>query len=196
MAPKPPRFYFSLRSPYSWFAYRDLTERYPDVAAASRWIPFWEPDAATSAALDEADVRLPIVAMSRAKNFYILQDTRRMAQARGWTMTWPIDRDPVWEVPHLAYLAADDAGRGREFVDRVYRARWQEGRDIVDRQTIGAIGDELRVGALADAADDLDLRRRGVACLTESFHDGLFGVPFFAQARNRFFGSRSWGHSG
>ena len=32
------------------------------------------------------------------------------------------------------------------------------------------------------------VRRRGVACLTESFHDGLFGVPFFAHGRNRFFG--------
>src|SRR4030095_2728769 len=42
--PRQPVFYFSLRSPYSWLAYRDLLDRYPDVAERVRWEPFWEPD--------------------------------------------------------------------------------------------------------------------------------------------------------
>ncbi|MFD3697137.1 hypothetical protein ACFWUZ_13460 [Streptomyces sp. NPDC058646] len=36
---RPPRFYFSLRSPYSWLAYRDLHERHPDVADVLEWRP-------------------------------------------------------------------------------------------------------------------------------------------------------------
>jgi 2-hydroxychromene-2-carboxylate isomerase len=188
MAKRPPRWYFSLRSPYSWFAYRDLTERFPDVADAVEWVPFWEPDPVTQAALDEIDVVLPIVAMSRAKNFYILQDTRRLAQARGWQMTWPIDRDPCWEIAHLAYLRAQDAGLGREYVDRVYRARWQDSLDITDRAVIATIGSAVGLADLGDACDDPELRARGVACLEESYKDGLFGVPFFTHGRDRYFG--------
>jgi 2-hydroxychromene-2-carboxylate isomerase len=189
-APKPPRWYFSLRSPYSYFAYRDLVDRYPDVADALEWIPFWEPDPLTLRMLDEADVRLAGVPMSRAKHFYILQDTRRLARARGLALTWPVDRAPVWEVSHLGYLVADDAGLGRGYVDRVYRARWVDGRDISDRQVIAGIAADLGLPAdrVAGAADDADLRRRGVECLARSAADGLFGVPFFALGHERFFG--------
>lgn len=185
-----PRWYFSLRSPYSWFAYRDLTERYPDVADAIEWIPFWEPDAETERLLAEDGITLPIVPMSRAKNFYILQDTRRLAVARGLTMTWPVDRDPRWEVAHLGYLVADAAGRGREYVDAVYRARWELGEDISERDTIAAVaaGIGLDGDTVAAAPDDPELRRQGVDCLIRSYRDGLFGVPFFLHGREKFFG--------
>ncbi|WEO94734.1 DsbA family protein [Streptomyces sp. FXJ1.172] len=187
---KPPRWYFSLRSPYSWFAYLDLTQRFPDVADALEWIPFWEPDATTQKMLDEARVELPIVAMSRAKNFYILQDLARISKARGLTMTVPIDKDPNWEVSHLAYLAAKEQGRGKEFVDAVYRARWQEGRDITAPTTMAEIAGELGLPAelLATAADDPQLRKQGFDCLVSSYEDGLFGVPFFIHGRDKFFG--------
>lgn len=187
---KRPRWFFSLRSPYSWMAYRDLVERYPAEADALEWIPFWEPDDRTAKMLAERDVELPIVPMSRAKNFYILQDTARLAKLRGWTMTWPVDRDPNWEVSHLAYLMAADAGKGREFVDRVYRARWHDSRDISDRAVIGEIGADLGLDAdaMAAASDDAQLRERGVDCLVRSYKDGLFGVPFFVNKRQKFFG--------
>ena len=191
MARKPPRWYFSLRSPYSWFAYHDLTERYPDVADAVEWIPFWEPDAGTQALLDEGGVRLPIVDMSRAKNFYILQDARRLASARGLAVTWPVDRDPNWEIAHLGYLVAEDAGLGREYVASAYRARWQESRDITDRAVIAelAAGLGLDPAAVSGASDDPELRRRGAEVLTRSYKDGLFGVPFFVHGHDKFFGA-------
>jgi 2-hydroxychromene-2-carboxylate isomerase len=184
---KPPRFYFSLRSPYSWFAFRDLTERYSDVADAVEWAPYYEPDQRPQAALDALGVQLP---MSRAKHFYILQDVRRLAEARGWTVTWPVDQDPWWEPAHLAYLVAADAGRGREYVGRVSRARWELGQNISDPDTIGQIGADMGFDAalFANAADDEDLRQRGVEHLVASYRDGLFGVPFFAHGRNRYFG--------
>jgi 2-hydroxychromene-2-carboxylate isomerase len=187
---KQPRWYFSLRSPYSWFAYRELTERYQDVADALEWIPFWEPDLITQKLLDEADVELPIVAMSRAKNFYILQDTARLSKARGLKMTWPIDKDPNWEVSHLAYLVAAREGRGREFVEHTYRARWEEARDITSRETIAEIAEQIGLSPelLAEAGDDPAVRAQGVECLISSYHDGLFGVPFFVHGRDKFWG--------
>lgn len=188
---KTPRWYFSLRSPYSWFAYRDLTENYPDVLDAVEWIPYWEPDEWTERLLAEDGVRLPGTEMTRAKNFYILQDTRRVARARGWPMTWPVDREPVWEVAHLAYLVAEEAGLGRDFVALAYRDRWERSRNISDRAVIAELAGELGLDAdrVANAADDPELRRRGVACLARGHHDGAFGVPFFVHGYDKFWGT-------
>ncbi|MEU5717255.1 DsbA family protein [Streptomyces sp. NPDC020403] len=191
MAKRPPRWYFSLRSPYSWFAYRDLMATHPEVLDAIEWLPFWEPDEETARLLAEEGVTLPIVAMSRAKNFYILQDTRRLATERGLAeITWPIDREPCWEVAHLAWIAAEDEGRGKDFVAAAYRARWQEGKNISEPEVIADIARELGLDAvrLSTAAQDADLRKRGAALLAESAHDGLFGVPFFITGRDKFWG--------
>ncbi|GAA2711230.1 MULTISPECIES: DsbA family protein [Streptomyces] len=187
---KNPRWYFSLRSPYSWFAYRDLSENHPDVLDEIEWIPYWEPDEESTRLLDEAGVTLPVMPMHRSKNFYILRDARRWAHARGWQVTWPVDRDPHWEVAHLAYIAAEEAGCGRQFVDLAYRARWHEGRDLSDRATIAAIAADLGLPAsLGDAVDDPVLRLKGVACLIAAYHDDAFGVPFFLNGREAFWGA-------
>ncbi|TDD44129.1 2-hydroxychromene-2-carboxylate isomerase [Saccharopolyspora elongata] len=185
-----PRCYFSLRSPYSWLAYRDLVDRHPEVAAAVEWRPFWEPDARSERMLAEAGGSFPYVAMSRAKSLYILQDVRRLTRERGLEPTWPVDRDPVWEVPHLAYFVALDEGLGREFVDRAYRARWQEGRDICDRATMAELAAELGLPPdhVSNAVDDEELRRRGTAALLDIDEDGVFGVPFFVDRFNKFWG--------
>jgi 2-hydroxychromene-2-carboxylate isomerase len=185
-----PRFYFSFRSPYSWLAYRDLMACYQDLAARLEWRPFFEPDLLSERLLLRAGGRFPYVAMSREKNFYILQDVDRLRRARGLEITWPADRDPVWEIPHLAYLAATDQGRGPEFIARVYQARWQEGRDICAPDTIAELAAELGLDQprLAGAAGDDEMRQRGVSALLDIDHDGVFGVPFFISGFNKFWG--------
>ncbi|WP_326686073.1 MULTISPECIES: DsbA family protein [unclassified Streptomyces] len=185
-----PRFYFSLRSPYSWLAYRRLTEHHPDVAASVEWRPFFEPDADSAALLREAGGHFPYTDMSRDKHLYILQDVRRCARDAGLTPVWPVDRDPVWEVPHLAYLAAVDEGRGPDLLRRLYELRWEEGRDICDRAVVAeaAAGLGLPAGRLAAASDDSGLRARGIAALRAVDRDGVFGVPFFVHGRDKFWG--------
>lgn len=185
-----PRFYFSFRSPYSWFGYRDLLSRHPDVADALEWIPFWEPDELSLRMLHDAGGEFPYTPMSRAKHLYILMDVRRLAAERGLAVTWPVDRDPCWEVPHLAYLVAADRGRGRDFVELVYRARWQRGADICDRDTVGDIATQLGLDRdeLAGASERADVRRRGVEALLAIHRDGVFGVPFFVSGFDRYWG--------
>ncbi|MFD7547955.1 2-hydroxychromene-2-carboxylate isomerase [Streptomyces sp. NPDC059816] len=187
---KPPRFYFSLRSPYSWLAHHDLMRHHPDVAALVEWRPFWEPDERSRKLLTDAGGDFPYVAMSRAKHLYILQDVRRLVRERGLESTWPVDRDPRWEVPHLAYLAAVDAGRGPDFVQLAYRKRWIEGRDICDSATISAMAKELGVAEepLVEAVDDPEMRRRGAAALLDVDRDGVFGVPFLVHGFDKFWG--------
>ena len=105
-ARRSPRHYFSFRSPYSWLAHRELTEHHPAVARDVRRIPFWEPDRLSQKLLAEAGGSFVYQPMSREKHFYILQDVRRLTRARGLEVSWPVDRDPHWEVPHLAWFAA------------------------------------------------------------------------------------------
>lgn len=184
------RWYFSLRSPYSWLAYRDLRDRHPGVLDALEWLPFWEPDDSFAAMLATTGDELPYVAMSRAKSFYILQDVRRLAAARGLTSAWPVDRAPRWETAHLAYLVAAERDRGPDFVDAVYQARWERGEDISDPGTIAAVGRRLGLDgtALAGAVHDPGIRRLGLSCLRAACADGVFGVPYFMVGRDRYWG--------
>ncbi|KLL12206.1 MULTISPECIES: 2-hydroxychromene-2-carboxylate isomerase [Protofrankia] len=182
-----PRFYFSLRSPYSWLAYRRLLAEYPDIAELVEWVPFWEPDERSAAALTGT---FPYSAMSRAKHLYILQDVSRLARQAAVPLAWPVDRAPVWEIPHLAYLVAERAGLGREYVAATYRTRWEQGRDICDRAIVAEIAASIGVDpdAAASAADDPDLRADGCAILERICRDGVFGVPFFVNGFNRYWG--------
>ncbi|GAX51782.1 2-hydroxychromene-2-carboxylate isomerase [Streptomyces olivochromogenes] len=187
---KTPRVYFSLRSPYSWLAYRELMTRHRDLVEQLEWLPFFEPDPLTARLLAEQGGRFPYSEMSREKNRYVLQDVGRLAKSRGLRVTWPVDRDPVWEVPHLAYLVAARQGRGHDFIDAVYRARFGRGQDICDPRTIEDIGWELGIdpGGLSRASDVPELRAEGIRILHDVCRDGVFGVPFFVHGYSRFWG--------
>jgi 2-hydroxychromene-2-carboxylate isomerase len=184
------RWYFSFRSPYSWLTYLDLMARYPDVADALDWVPYWEPDDRSQYMLAEAGGHFPYTEMSRERHRYILQDVRRLTRSRGLPVVWPVDRDPCWEVAHLAYLVADAHGKGREYVAAIYRERWERGHDISLRSTIAAVGGEIGLdpALLADAADDEKVRRQGLDVLLAIDRDGVFGVPFFVRGYDRFWG--------
>jgi 2-hydroxychromene-2-carboxylate isomerase len=185
-----PTFYFSLRSPYSWLAWHDLKVAYPKLLARLRLVPFWEPDAAYQAALGTSGDAFLYTAMSKEKHLYILTDVKRLAAKRGMVPSWPIDKAPVWEVPHLAWIHADAHGQGPAFIERVSAARWRHGQDICDPEVIAAIGAELGLDAavLHGAASNPALREAGLLHLKTCIRDGAFGVPFFAIGRDKFWG--------
>ncbi|MEU6439239.1 DsbA family protein [Streptomyces sp. NPDC047046] len=187
---KTPRFYFSLRSPYSWLAYRKVMTEHRDLAERLEWVPFFEPDPLSARLLEEQGGRFPYSEMSREKNRYVLQDVGRLTKALGIEVTWPVDRNPVWEVPHLAYLVAARQGRGHDYIDAVYRARFGRGRDICDRDTIEDIGRELGIDphSLSRAADRPEERAEGIRILLDVCKDGVFGVPFLVHGYTRYWG--------
>ncbi|MEU4574814.1 DsbA family protein [Nonomuraea sp. NPDC023979] len=184
------RFYFNFRSPYSWLTLHDLLAERPGLARRLDWIPYWDPEEATLRELDAAGGRFGYSAMSREKHLYILQDVRRLARARGLEPSWPLDRGPRWEVPHLAYLVAADHGVGQEFAAGVTELRWQRGADVCDPRVVAELGRSLGLdeAALTGAADDPELRERGIEALRTADRDGVFGVPFFVHGRERFWG--------
>jgi 2-hydroxychromene-2-carboxylate isomerase len=185
-----PRLYFSFRSPYSWLAVDRLARELPAIHDVVEFLPYWDPDPRTRAALAERDAGFHYTPMSRAKHLYLLGDTKRIAARRGLAMVWPIDRDPWWEVPHLAFLAAQRAGAAAEFYAAVAAARWARGEDVCDPPVLRGLADGIGLDgrALAAAPDDPQLRAAGVDCLVRAYRDDVFGIPYLRVGRQRFWG--------
>jgi 2-hydroxychromene-2-carboxylate isomerase len=187
---RPPRLFFSFRSPYSWLTVRRLRAAVPDLFSTFEVYPYWDPDERTIRGLDAAGGALHYVQMSRAKHLYILMDTKRMAQAEGVTMAWPIDIDQFWELPNLGWLRARDAGAAEPFYDAVIEARWQRGEDICQPEVIAACARQagLDPDPIAHAHLDDGIREAGVECLYQAYLDDIFAVPYLKLGPQRFWG--------
>lgn len=187
---KPPRLYFSLRSPYSWMALRQLEAKLPECHDVIEWVPYYSPDDKTLAELGEAGAKFLYTPMSKAKHLYILQDTKRLAARFGYAMRWPIDIDPWWELPHLAWLKARRLGVHRTYYDAVTAARWERGENICEpdvlRRVVADVG--LDPQPLLTAVDDPETRAESIQGLVDVYHDDVFGVPYFKVGRERFWG--------
>jgi 2-hydroxychromene-2-carboxylate isomerase len=187
---RPPRLYFSFRSPYSWLAVARLRRRAPDLFTRMELFPYWDPDPVTRQMLRDRDAELPYQPMSKAKHLYVLFDTRRLATRLGLPMAWPVDRDPWWELPHLGWLAARRAGLAERCYDALVAARWTEGADICDTgeftRVITAAG--LDGAALVAAVQRDDIRTEGVEALVSAYQDDVFGVPYLLLGRHRYWG--------
>lgn len=184
------KVYFSFRSPYSWMSIHRLMQQVPGVFDRGEFIPYWNPDPATAAALAAHGVRLPYTEMSRAKHFYILRDTKRLARRLSLPMTWPVDIDPHWEVPHLAWLAARRHGLAEPCYGALTRARWERGENICDLDVVGKVAEEagLDPDLARGAAGDPDVCSEAVSCLLTACDDDVFGIPYFRTGRQRFWG--------
>lgn len=190
MTRRGPRVFFALRSPYSWIALRRLAELVPDAAERVEYIPFWEPDAVTEAALRERGAEIIYTPMSKAKHLYLLSDTKRLAAKHGYPMAWPIDVDPWWELPNLAWLLARRQGAAMPFYLALTEARWERGEDICDPAVVAAAGESVGLDgrALVAAPDDPSLRAEGVDMLAAAYDDDIFGIPYFRVGRHRYWG--------
>ena len=187
---KQPRVHFSFRSPFSWLALTVLRRRVPDLDRRVSFFPFWDPDPATTAALHERGADFHYAQMSKAKHLYILHDTKRQAARLGVAMRWPIDDDPWWEVPHLAWLRARRLGRARDFYDAACAARWERGEDICTPAAVAGLARTIGLDPqpLAAAVDVPDIRAEAVGCLVRAYEDDIFGIPYFRIGRHRFWG--------
>ncbi|HEY3259300.1 MAG TPA: DsbA family protein [Pseudonocardiaceae bacterium] len=185
-----PRLYFSLRSPYSWLTVHRLRAEVPGVLDAVDWFPYWDPDQQTSQGLELRGGEFHYIQMSRAKHLYMLLDTKRLAEQQGLTMSWPVDVDPWWELPHLAWLWARREGRPWEFYDAIMAARWGRGDNICEPDVVRAAAEQagLDPDRAVGAADDPSIREEGVGCLYQAYLDDIFGIPYMKWGRQRFWG--------
>jgi 2-hydroxychromene-2-carboxylate isomerase len=75
-------------------------------------------------------------------------------------------------------------------VQRVYRARWQEGLDICDQDVVAGLAREVGLDPdrLVGAVDDPAVREKGLEALLSVCREGVFGVPYFVNRFERFWG--------
>ncbi|MFD0900335.1 2-hydroxychromene-2-carboxylate isomerase [Actinomadura sediminis] len=184
------RLYFSFRSPYSWLTVDRLRREVPGAFRALDLYPYWDPDERSSAALAERGGEFHYVQMSRAKHLYMLMDTKRLAERQGLRMAWPVDVDPWWEPPHLAWLLARRLGRAEEFYDAVVEARWGRGEDICEPAVVRAAAERAGIDpdSAARAAEDPGIREEAADCLHQAYLDDVFGIPYLKWGRHRFWG--------
>ncbi|MFD0346628.1 DsbA family protein [Kitasatospora aburaviensis] len=190
MAVEPTRWYFSLRSPYSWLAYRELTENAPTwrngssgalLGAGRGERPAPGRDGHPAALRPDVEGEAPLHPAGRQAARRRARPRRRLAGGH---------RARLGRL-HLGYLVAEDAGLGREFIGLAYRARFERGLDLSERAVVAAIGTELGLDpdTLGNAADDPAVLARGVEALRTIGRDGVFGVPFFVHGPDRYWGS-------
>jgi len=188
---KQPRHYFCFRSPFSWMAFHYLRRR----LSAAEWssvelVPFWEPDQTTMAELSARGGRFLYHTMSREKHLYILQDVKRLAADLKLSHVWPIDENPWWELPNLVYFAAAEQGCGLEFVEAVFKARWEDGIDVHQLDALETICAQLGLdpGLMREASEQAQIREKALVTALRWEKDGLFGVPFFVVGFQKFWG--------
>jgi 2-hydroxychromene-2-carboxylate isomerase len=188
--PAKPVLFFSFRSPYSWLAIERLRKARPDMHRAINFIPIWNPDTEFTAALAAHKSGFHYAEMSSVKHRYVLTDVRRLARRDRLKITWPIDRNPHWELPNLAWLAARAQGADERLYTAMVTARWEGGSNICAPQTLRRLA--LEAGLDPDmptkALRDADVRAEALHCLQRAWDEDIFGFPYFRIGPQRYWG--------
>lgn len=186
-----PRWYVSVRSPYSWLALRDAEASGSELLADSEMRVFFEPTAELSATVTEKSAVFHYTPMSRSKHLYILRDVARLARKRELAVTWPVDEKPAWEVSAvaLARVVDESQSEGKRLALALANARWLEGRNIHEESTVADCLTDLGLdGGLAGlhrTDEGLEIAR---ALLKQLDRDGVFGVPYIVVGREPYWG--------
>lgn len=126
---------------------------------------------------------------SSAKLAYLSRDFQRCAAHEGVSLAPPAGF-PINGVHALrGAIGAQRAGVFDAYHQAMFRAAWQESRDISDKQTVIAIGRAAGFSSVADALDDPDVKTALRENTERAAARGAFGVPSFFVGDELF-----WGH--
>jgi 2-hydroxychromene-2-carboxylate isomerase len=175
------QFVFSFRSPYAWIAARWLLPKLP-ASLDVEWRPFFPLPSFTN---------FPPVLEAKTK--YLVRDVLRLVKHYGAEVQFPLYPDPNWAIPHGAFLAAREHGRGREFGLAVFEARWARGENPSEEAVLQKLAREVGLdpAPILDAALDEANQAALTAQVQRDFDErDIFGVPTLILPR----GARFWGH--
>lgn len=169
-------YYFSPLSVFTYFAGTQLEEIAAKHGASVRYKPF-----DIMVMMDRLGAPRP-ADRPEGRKVYRMQEIRRIAAEKGLTMNpqpdyWPTNAAPA----AYAIIAAQDAGGGDlgALVTRLFRATWEENRNIAD--------DDVITEALKEAGFDPMLSMTGMLKgaevytrnTEEALAAGVFGAPFY-----------------
>ena len=171
-------FYFAYNSPYAFLADTRIDEALAPLGVAVDRVPVYQPS--TGGGPDFNSPRIQ----------YMIQDIARFAKAYGLTL----NPGPFADTGRacLGSLHACELGDGEGFHDRIYRARWLDGRDIGDEATLVEIAEASGLdrapflAAIGEASPFAEVRARHAAAAEA---DGVFGFPFFVYKGQKFWGN-------
>lgn len=172
---------FDYASPYSFLASESLATQLPGIDVTLRPVYL--------RGFDAFKVGIPYTG---AKLAWLIQDLRRCAEDLGLALRIPA-AFPINGLYALrGAIAAQRLGRMAAYHAAMFRAVWQQSRDVSSEDTVAALASELglpEIGALLDDASIKDELRRNTE---EAIQRGAFGVPTFlvSSAPNEVF----WGH--
>lgn len=100
----------------------------------------------------------------------------------GVTFDWAkVKKSPNTRLAHMLIAAAATVMRGTEMKEALFRAYWQDGRDIGDLDTLVAIAGELgfEESAVREELSNDELRETVIGLEEHARKVGVTGVPFF-----------------
>jgi len=170
-------FYFSFRSPYAWLAFYRLSKIAGLLPVNIDYIPIFPASDAPAG--------------NPKKMAYVAEDIGRFVNAYGLTLHWPKPFDTDWRRPHTSFLYALDQGCPIEFGLAAFAARFSQGRDIGEDNTLAEIAKQcgLQPNHVIRKADDASLQRRVIKGVIRSQREDVFGVPFFVYGGNKYWGN-------
>lgn len=186
MMADPLEFYFEFASPYGYFA----SLRIDDIAARHGREVLWRP-IMLGAALKVTG--MAPLAQQPVRRDYFFHDVPRMARLLGVPLRMP----EVQPMNSLAagrafyWLEATDAALARELARAVYRAHWQEGRDMSPAEAVSEVAAPLGIDgeALLAAIQDPAVKQRYKEVTEAAIARGVFGSPFVIVDGEPFWGS-------
>lgn len=190
MIKRNPRLYFSFQSPYSWLGTYVFENKIRKDKIDIEYIPYWDPGNNINELLKQKKAKIIKTFANYTKHLYIIQDVKRLTEKMNLKMKWPLDADNQWDLPHISYLKARDLGKGNQFMWEIYYARWEKGENVCDKDVILKIADKIDIDGkeIIDSINDVNKIEEGVDSLYRSYRDDVFGVPFFINGYNKFWG--------
>jgi len=173
------KFYFAYNSPYAFMANSRLAQMLAPLGTAIAYRPVYAPRTGGGG----PDFSSP-------KMQYLLEDVARCAEAYGLKL----NPGPFADSGKACrgFLFAEQAGEGAAYHDSVFQARWLDGKDIGDDQTLSAIAEAcgLYGEAHRDAIEETSPYAQALEqSNAEAKADGAFGFPFFIYQGQKFWGN-------
>lgn len=177
-------FWFEFASPYSWLSVERIGALATARGVAVTWRPFLLGPIFKAHGLETS----PFVT-NPAKGRYLWRDLARRARLRGLAARQPAVFPQNGLLAARVAMAALAHPGGPAFCRNVYRAQFQRGADIGQREVVAQALAEAGLPAdLIDAARDPSLKAALRAQTEAALALGIFGAPFFTVDREPFWG--------
>ncbi|SRR6266581_792021 len=179
-------FYFDFSSPYSYLASELIDALAAKYGRRVKWRPMM-----LGAAFQKAGT-VPLVQVP-LKGDYSLRDFDRSARFLGVPFKFPAKFPAVTLAAARAYywLHDRDCMQARAFAHAVFRAYWQDGRDIAELAVVRDIAAGLGIDrdALAEAVATPEIKQRLKAESDAAVARGMFGAPYIIVDGEPFWGA-------